>query len=436
MHRSALFCLAPVLLGTPVIAQCDPATVLAPGIRTFLSAISGPSEIRAADLNNDGNQDLVITEFSSDTVAVMLGAGDGTFAAPDRYDFTFGIGLNPSGLAVADFTGDTVPDLAIGNAGSSTVTILVGIGDGTFTAGGEFDAGFFVQPRDIATADLDNDGDTDIVVSSEANQVRVLHNDGTGSFAPPIFTVVIGTVSAVELADVNGDQIPDAVVSDFNGFELEVAFGDGAGGFEPFNQYDTIMTPTDLKLADMDQDGDLDVVVCGLFDEVTVHINAGNGSFHTHNSTTTLSVPLALDLADLDLDGQIDVLVATASTNPQTISLFSGIGNGTLGAEIAHPGLQGANGVVMSDFDNDGATDAAVIFEISNDIMVYLNTCDETGCAPDLAAPFGVLNFFDISAFITAFNAMDPAADFAAPFGVFNFFDVAAYIDAYNAGCP
>jgi hypothetical protein len=57
-------------------------------------------------------------------------------------------------------------------------------------------------------------------------------------------------------------------------------------------------------------------------------------------------------------------------------------------------------------------------------------------CPADLAPPFGVLNFFDVSAFIAAYNSQNPAADFAAPFGVFNFFDVSAFIAAYNAGCP
>jgi hypothetical protein len=57
-------------------------------------------------------------------------------------------------------------------------------------------------------------------------------------------------------------------------------------------------------------------------------------------------------------------------------------------------------------------------------------------CPPDLAAPFGVLNFFDVSAFLAAYNAQDPAADFAEPFGVFNFFDLSAFLAAYNAGCP
>tara|TARA_R110000782_G_scaffold19101_4_gene52007 strand:- start:22018 stop:23574 length:1557 start_codon:yes stop_codon:yes gene_type:complete len=57
-------------------------------------------------------------------------------------------------------------------------------------------------------------------------------------------------------------------------------------------------------------------------------------------------------------------------------------------------------------------------------------------CPADLAPPFGVLNFFDIAAYIALYNAMDPAADLAPPFGVWNFFDIAEYIAQYNAGCP
>ncbi|MEM9373731.1 MAG: GC-type dockerin domain-anchored protein, partial [Planctomycetota bacterium] len=61
--------------------------------------------------------------------------------------------------------------------------------------------------------------------------------------------------------------------------------------------------------------------------------------------------------------------------------------------------------------------------------------CD-VPCPADLAAPFGVLNFFDIVEFISLYTAMDPAADLAAPFGSCNLFDIAAYNALYNAGCP
>lgn len=73
--------------------------------------------------------------------------------------------------------------------------------------------------------------------------------------------------------------------------------------------------------------------------------------------------------------------------------------------------------------------------EISTSLTISVDGAPEP-CAPDLAAPMGVLNFFDIQAFITAFNAMQPIADLAAPFGVFNFFDIQAYITSFNAGCP
>jgi hypothetical protein len=59
-----------------------------------------------------------------------------------------------------------------------------------------------------------------------------------------------------------------------------------------------------------------------------------------------------------------------------------------------------------------------------------------SACVADVAEPIGVLNFFDVSGFIAAFNAQEASADLAAPFGAWNFFDVSAFIAAYNAGCP
>jgi len=64
-----------------------------------------------------------------------------------------------------------------------------------------------------------------------------------------------------------------------------------------------------------------------------------------------------------------------------------------------------------------------------------IGTCGPCSDA-DFAEPYGALNFFDISAYITAFNAGDDVADLAAPFGALNFFDISAYITLFNAGCP
>lgn len=427
--------LAPAAVTPAASAQCDPTTILAPQPRIPLISGSSPWEVRAADLDADGNQDLVVTQPGTRTVAVFLGNGDGTFQTPTRYGVNEGIGVNPMGLVIVDVNGDALLDLCVGNATSNSVTVLSGDGLGGFQLWGVFDAGFFVQPRDIAAADLDADGDTDLVVSSEANQVRVLINDGSGIFAPPVFTVVFGSVSSVELADLNGDTIPDVAVTDFVNAEIEVALGNGAGGFGGFVAFPAQVSPADIHAADMDNDGDLDLVVCGFFGEISIFLNPGNASFLPRTDYPALGAPRTLAIDDLDADGIPDVLAATNSTNPQTISLFLGGPAGTLGNELTFEGFNGASSVALADFNNDGAPDGAAVFEASNDMRVYLNTCP-AACVPDFAPPQGTLNFFDVAAFIAAFNAMDPAADLAPPSGVFNFFDIAEFVTLYNAGCP
>jgi hypothetical protein len=73
---------------------------------------------------------------------------------------------------------------------------------------------------------------------------------------------------------------------------------------------------------------------------------------------------------------------------------------------------------------------------VDNAVVQLTSTVDPGCSAADFAEPSGVLNFFDVSAFIAAFNAQNPDADLAAPLGTFNFFDVSAFIALYNAGCP
>jgi|GEM_PF-3664267 len=79
---------------------------------------------------------------------------------------------------------------------------------------------------------------------------------------------------------------------------------------------------------------------------------------------------------------------------------------------------------------------AGLAYSLETVTLGLVVSVDEASCPADLAAPFGVLNFFDLAAYIGLYNAGDPSADLAAPFGSLNFFDVAAYIGLYNAGCP
>ena len=107
--------------------------------------------------------------------------------------------------------------------------------------------------------------------------------------------------------------------------------------------------------------------------------------------------------------------------------IFRSIGSGMSAANLPFPvdGFPG-NPLVASSLASDHRPVLA-------DFILPLAPAS---CPADLAAPFGALNFFDISAFISLFNSGDPAADFAAPFGSLNFFDVSEYITQFNAGCP
>ncbi|MEM9372448.1 MAG: GC-type dockerin domain-anchored protein [Planctomycetota bacterium] len=81
-----------------------------------------------------------------------------------------------------------------------------------------------------------------------------------------------------------------------------------------------------------------------------------------------------------------------------------------------------------------GPIQSGGIFEVAGGF--WPTTVLAIDCPADFAEPFGVLNFFDVAAYIGLYNAGDPAADVAAPFGSLNFFDISTFIGLFNAGCP
>src|SRR6266849_3573134 len=142
------------------------------------------------DFNGDGIPDLATCGVgdSRSTVSILLGNGDGTFQTHN--DFNTGSG--PTGIAVGDFNGDGKLDIVTANYGidlefSNTVSVLLGNGDGTFQRHVEYTAGNF--PKSVAIGDFNGDGKLDIVVAnyeSNLKQVNVLLGNGDGTFGPPV----------------------------------------------------------------------------------------------------------------------------------------------------------------------------------------------------------------------------------------------------------
>jgi hypothetical protein len=119
---------------------------------------------------------------------------------------------------------------------------------------------------------------------------------------------------------------------------------------------------------------------------------------------------------DADLDAAYRV-----SPSGEAMLMFSGLGISTTNW----------GGINISD---DGVTQRIVISS-GEDNRVYVFSITPPCSDADLAGPFGELNFFDVSAFLSAFNAQEPEADFNSD-GDFNFFDVSMFLSLYNMGCP
>jgi hypothetical protein len=225
------------------------------------AAGNGPNSVAVADFNGDGKLDIVTTNFASlydrnhpeiveNGVRVLLGNGDGTFQSAQA------IAIQPSGsrpnfVVVGDFNSDGKPDLAVANAESGTLSILLGNGDGTFQAARNYSVGLGLVS--LAVGDFNGDGNLDLVAANRG-RLTVLLGNGDGTFqqghnypvAPHPYTL------SVAVGDFNRDGILDLVVSDGSGVGLMLGNGDGT--FQPVKTY-AAGSGGFLAVADFNGDG-------------------------------------------------------------------------------------------------------------------------------------------------------------------------------------
>lgn len=342
-----------------------------------------PQFVTAADFNGDGIADLAVADYGTNSVSVLLGVGDGTFHTAMNYP----VDVGPIGIVAADFNKDGRIDLATANFGSNDVSILLGIGDGTFHTVMDFPVSPGVEPQGIVAADFNSDGIIDLATANSAsNDVSILLGVGDGTFGTAVdFPVQTFPVLAT-VADFNGDGIADLAVTNAGSNSVSILLGVGNGTFRMAVNYSAGSTPTGIVAADFNGDGVPDLAVTNNTGRnVSILLGIGDGTFRLAGTYPVGSGPQGVAAADLNCDGIVDLAVASGDFS--NVSILLGVGDGTFQPTVDFPLPVGSTptGIVTADFNGDGKSDLATGDSGSNDVSVLINDtiCMRipTGCA-------------------------------------------------------
>ena len=343
-----------------------------------------PASLAVADLNSDGKPDLLVGNFWGGTVSVLLGNGNGTFQAQQ----TLAAGLNPYSVVVADVNGDGRPDLLFVDSGSDTVNVCLGNGNGTFQQQQTFSTGS--NPRSVAVADVNGDGWPDLVVANRGtNTLSVLLGNGDGTFRSQQTLQTGSQPASCAVLDINRDNKMDIVACNYGGNSVSVFLGNGNGSFALQQTFATDLGPRFVVASDLTGDGLPDVVTTNIFGgDASVLLGNGNGTFRAQRTFATGTLPYSVAVSDINGDGVPDLVVANDRAG--TMSVLLGNGDGTFQAQLTFAAGTLPASVAVADVNGDGRLDLVVSNDGSGNsnagyVGVMLN-----GVPGGIPAPTGV----------------------------------------------
>jgi len=290
----------------------------------------------------------------------------------------------------------------------------------------------------VHAADFDQDGHDDILTfDSEHGILHILK--GREGPALEFWKQIPGfedmRVVKPAIIDFNNDGYPDIAVGDRNKDKIHLYKNNGAAEFNLAQTFDS-PAPYWIIAADVDADGTDDLVsVNNSFRKslLSVHFFDANGFVEETIQFTEQRYPVEVIAEDFTGNSLLDFATASFTSNDNFYFNDSRVWHQTsprVFEQVADLSSKNSTGITSLDANNDGVTD---IITVSDDAL-FIHWGTPLDCQADLTND-GILNFFDISAFLQNFANQDASADLNDD-GIWNFFDVSAYLQLFNAGCP
>jgi len=342
----------------------------------------GPAGIVIADFTGDGKPDVVTANYGASSISILrhnglIGAAAG-FLPPVSFNAT----NHAEKIAAADVNGDGISDVVVGETvdigPAATLAVMINTGNGNFAAPVIYDAapGGRFGSTAVALADLDNDGDVDLIGgglyssgSIDNGAVTIRRNNGNGTFGSAeiiLFTNpnYVSNPKEITTGFINGDGFPDIVAAVPSGRAIEgfvVVNSNGSGGFNTLVYYEASQQTFDVAIVDLDNDGDGDVItLANSSAAVTVHENLGDGSFPVLTRYEVASLSDAVESADIDNDGDIDIVVNgefDVASNDPLLKILKNNGNGTFAPAIDYTPARNFADMKLRDINGDGFVD-------------------------------------------------------------------------------
>lgn len=338
-----------------------------------------PLGLSVADLDGDGQKDLLVSNRDSDTVSVIL---RGAFASTNRADTfpTLPTADQPNYTRFADFNEDGLLDIAVL---CRFGPVQVRLGDGLGGFGPPFDGCRTANSQAMAIGDFNGDTHSDIAVASYS-KVYVQLGDGAGGFSPCVLVHDGGPAvpyGGMIARDLNADGFDDLVAAVWGRARAETFIANGDGTFEPPIGVGTAPHPNDLIGRDLDGDGHLDLVAPSGDDEGAVTVLRGTGSESgprfapVQFASTGGSVANSIVIADLDLDGEIELIVTHRESGDIVILARNDHPSRLRFEPVARFEIGGQPRAVRADdFNRDGRPDLIVALQGADQVVLLRNT--------------------------------------------------------------